>query len=116
MQRNVAVAVISSMWLAIGCSAPPLIDPPCSSPIQIGGRWDSRAPGYLVGFAEGTPNHEHLSAELAASYGFVIDGVFLSDGFYARKLSPEAVAALRCDPRIRNIDHNERMSIPRPLG
>jgi len=65
------------------------------------------APGYIVVFFEGT-NAVTRTMELASKYGFTADNVYSSalSGFFSRKLSPAAIAGLRCESDVRFIEQN----------
>lgn len=83
-----------------------ILPPACAQPATIGLAIEP-APGYIVVYVDGT-NAVTRTAELGAKYGFTADTVYSSAlfGFYSRKLSPAAIAGLRCEADVRFIEQN----------
>ena len=65
----------------------------------------------MVGFKESVPDQLRVGPELGKSYGFVVEHVYGSGGFFAREISPEALGALRRDSRVLYIEHNESITL-----
>jgi hypothetical protein len=89
--------------------APQMVEAPCNQPVPVNGKWDSSAPGYLVGYDSSIVDPLEISRRL----GFEAESIFSDWGFYVRTLSPQVLARLRCESGIRYIDHNERIWIGR---
>jgi hypothetical protein len=74
--------------------------------VEVQGTFDSRAPGYIVGFKSGVPVRETTDA-LAAKYGFTPKFVYEGPprGF-AAQVSDAALQGLRCESVVRVIEHD----------
>jgi hypothetical protein len=83
-----------------------LVPPACSDPAPLLGKFDPRAPGYIVVYNDGVDARLE-TARLAAAYGFVPTHVFefAIRGFGA-ELTPEVVAGLRCEATIHIVEHD----------
>lgn len=88
-----------------------VVPPPCAEPAPLLGNADPRAPGYIVVFADSVDARQETD-RLAAAYGFQATHVyeFALRGFSAR-LTPEAVASVRCEPTVDSVEHDGVMSI-----
>jgi len=82
------------------------IKPPCESPAPIEGRFDSRAPGFLI-HLQPAADAKSIAHDLASRYGFQL-GTVVSGGtvITAGPMTPQTVAALRCDSAVKAITHN----------
>jgi hypothetical protein len=103
------VAFLVATALIAACSAvPEVIEPPCSNPAPLSGRYHRSTPGYLVAVAKSVTNIESLAHELSGKYEFepgsIMNRVKM---FSVETLAPEALASLRCEPTIRHISFNE---------
>lgn len=78
---------------------------PCADPAPLYGEFNALAPGYIVQFRPGT-NAVETAHALAAKYGFTLRYVWdvALLGFSA-EMTPETVAALRCEPSILSISY-----------
>ncbi|HVF59634.1 MAG TPA: protease inhibitor I9 family protein [Thermoanaerobaculia bacterium] len=70
------------------------------------GSFDPRAPGYIVVLVDGK-DLEASVATLAARHGFQVEGVYAVIHGFSAHLEPETVAALRCEPQVSYIEHNQ---------
>lgn len=85
---------------------PPVLEPACASPKPLVGTWDPRASGYIVVLREGA-NAPVVVPWLEQKYGFqAIRGYYTVIPAFFAYLSPELVAALRCDYDVRWIEYN----------
>lgn len=82
----------------------------CISPAPLAGRFDARAPGYVVRFRAGVdPQTE--SARLADNYMFTPSHVFLVIPGFAAEFDDDVREQLRCEPSIRDISFNAVVGI-----
>jgi hypothetical protein len=79
------------------------IAPPCDEPAPLYFS-ENPAPGYFVVFGPGV-DAAARAAELAAKYGFTPD-LFLTIQAFIAELSPDVVAALRCEAGVIRISQN----------
>jgi hypothetical protein len=103
------VAVVLAILIIAACAAvPEVLEPPCSNPAALSGKYHRSTPGYLVAVAKSVTNIESLAHELAGKYAFKPDS-FMNrvKMFSVRTLTPEALAGLRCEPTIWHISFNE---------
>jgi hypothetical protein len=104
------MAVLVGTLLAAGCTdllAPGAVLPPaCADPAALLGTYDVRAPGYIVVFREGV-DPEAETARLGAMHDFEPMYVYAAAlrGF-AALLSPQAVAAIRCESSVHYVEHD----------
>ncbi|MEA2235837.1 MAG: hypothetical protein QOC81_561 [Thermoanaerobaculia bacterium] len=77
--------------------------PLCSAPAPLN-RTFPRAAGWLVSVQPGS--NATTFAALEAKYGFQGELFDFADGFFVEKLSAAQIAALRCDPSIRDMEEN----------
>jgi|GEM_PF-2317518 len=82
-----------------------VIEPSCADPAPLEGTYDSRAPGYIVSLEQGT-DAQATADELAARYGFEVQRVFQSLPGFSAELTPEVVAAIRCEPVVVLVEHD----------
>lgn len=82
-----------------------VIEPSCSDPAPLEGTYDPRAPGYIVSFEQGT-DAQATADELAAKHGFEVQRVFQSLPGFSAELTPEIVAAIRCEPVVVLVEHD----------
>jgi hypothetical protein len=70
------------------------------------GRFDPRAPGYIVAYHDSV-DAQLETARLAAAYGFIPTHVyqFAIRGFSA-DLTPAVVAEVRCKATVRMVEHD----------
>ena len=100
--------IVGSICMAACASAPDILTPPCSSPAMLDGRYHQRTPGYLISVQDNVTNVESLAQELAAKHGFKPDSIMSTFRIFSiKKITPEALAALRCEPTIRAISFDE---------
>ena len=106
---QLGAVVAGSMFIAAACtSAPDILPPPCNSPEVLDGKYHRDAPGYLISVQDSVANIELLVHELAAKHAFNPDSIMSTVRIFSVKtLTPEALAALRCEPSIRSISFNE---------
>jgi hypothetical protein len=81
--------------------------PPCSDPAPLLGTPDPPAPGYIVMFKDGIDGRQEAE-RLAEHYNFELRHIyeFGQTGFSA-EMPPEVVAALRCEPSVKYVEHNQ---------
>jgi hypothetical protein len=103
------VALLVATLLIAACAAvPEVLEPPCSDPAALSGKYHRSTPGYLVTVAESVTNIESLAHELAGRYAFKPGSIMKRiKVFSVQTLTPEALAGLRCEPTIRDISFNE---------
>jgi hypothetical protein len=85
--------------------------PICEPQAPIEGKFDSRAPGFLIRLRPAA-DMVSVAHELAARYGFqlgIVDSV--NTVITAGPMSPPAVAALRCDSAVEAIHHDAWMKV-----
>ena len=97
---------------------PPVLEPACSDPAPLKGKYEPRAPGYIFTLTGGVENRtpeevRALVRELADTYDFEPASVYehALAGFFVEELPPEVLAALRCEPIIERISHNDLYSL-----
>lgn len=96
-------AVIASVTL-VGHAAEPAST--CARPLTVEGRPSDL--GFVVIFVRDVADPETLASELGRRYGFSSDAIFTAvKGFAVSALTPQALEALRCEPTIRRIYHNQ---------
>jgi hypothetical protein len=107
------VGILVAFAMISGCvSAPEVVEPNCSNPAPLAGKFDRRAPGYIAMFVDGVTNAEAMTRELAREHGFTPESTFRTiKGFSVQVLTPTALAGLRCEPTIKGISFNERTQI-----
>jgi hypothetical protein len=109
ISQTVIALVLSS---ATGCTdtlSHRDIKPPCESPAPLEGRFDSRAPGFII---ELQPAADVVSVahDLAIKYGFHVRTVGAPGTiFSAGPMTSQTVAALRCDSALKAISHDGYM-------
>jgi hypothetical protein len=101
-----------ALWaLAIvvtGCaSAPPVVEPTCANSIPLGGRWDRRAPGYIVRLRAGIDSRTVMTA-YTQQYGFVARSIG-EPYFFIEEIAPAALADLRCERDVVAIFHDANL-------
>ena len=86
------------------------LKPPCASPAQIEGKFDSRAPGFFIRLKP-TADRLSVARELAARYGFELRTVLSTADpvIISGPMSAEKVAQLRCDPAVETLSHDAWM-------
>jgi hypothetical protein len=98
--------------IVAGCSesafAPEAIvlSPQCEAPAPLQGRFDPRAPQFIVVFDQGIESSEE-TPRLAERYGFTPRFVYTHalEGFSA-VLEPEMVAGIRCEPSVKYVEYD----------
>ena len=88
-----------------------LLQPSCSSPAPVLGRFDPDAPGFIVVFKGGVDAAQE-TPRLASLYGFTPRFIYTHalQGFSAQ-LTPSALAAVRCESSVNYAEFNARMTI-----
>lgn len=81
------------------------IQPSCSEPARLNGKYDPAAPGYIVMLKNATDTKMEM-ARLAARFGFKVKVPLEAISSFSAEMSPEVVAKLRCEPTIKSIDRN----------
>ena len=100
--------LVATLLIAACAAVPEVIEPPCSNPAPLSGRYHRSTPGYLVAVAKNVTNIESLAHELAGKYEFKPESIMNRvKMFSVETLTPEALAGLRCEPTIRDISFNE---------
>ena len=91
-----------------GCStAPRVLEPPCPTPAPLEGEWDRRAPGYMV-ILRSEPNPLALAQAFVEKHGLVT-GSISRHVFTIKEISPEALAALRCETFVKLVLRNKQL-------
>jgi hypothetical protein len=104
--------VLAIMVLGNGCAvAPEVLQPSCSKPAWLDGKFDPKAQGYIVTLTDEVNDVASTAQELAQKHGFVLDDTYQSalKGFGVKALTPSVLADLRCDPRILGVSFNEHI-------
>ncbi len=98
-----------------GCmTTPDVLAPPCNSPAVLDGKFHPGTPGYLISVQDSVTNVESLVQELASKHAFKPGSIMSSVGIFSVKtLTPQSLAALRCEPAIRGISFDEPTHIGR---
>ena len=115
MTRTLLTPLLSVLAvLACQDSAAPnfgVIPPPCVDPAPLRGQPDPRAPAYIVVFEDQVESRAETN-RLAAEYGFTPRYIyeFALQGFSA-DLTPEVVAAVRCESTVQSVEHDGFVSI-----
>jgi hypothetical protein len=87
---------------------PAVLAPACEQPAPLDGKWDPKTPGYIVMFSRDVDDARYLAYALAAKHGFTPNSIYGAvKGFSVLELSPQALAGLRCEPKIRGVSFNE---------
>jgi hypothetical protein len=113
MQSRAMILVIATfMGGCVGHAA--VLAPACEQPASLDGKWDPKTPGYIVMFIRDVDDPRSLAYELAAKYGFTPDSIYGAvKGFSVLELSPQALAGLRCEPKIHAVSFNEPTRVAR---
>jgi hypothetical protein len=106
--RGVALKATVLLLIAAFSTPTEATEPPCDHPIPVSGEWDDKAPGYIVAYTSDVEDPKAKTLELSRRLGFKVGGQFNFGAFFTPALSPESLARLRCEPRIRYIEHNVR--------
>jgi hypothetical protein len=79
----------------------------CEAPALLEGKVESRAPGFLIQLWPAA-DVASVASDLAIRYGFQLRPVFSvgSTIVTAGPMTPQAVAALRCDSAVRTVSHD----------
>jgi hypothetical protein len=100
------VAAIGTTGLAACDDAIAPDQPQCLKPAPLLGSYDSRAPGYIVQYRDGVDPVAETSA-LAAKYQFTPTSVYtVALHGFAALLSAEAVAGVRCERTVLEVEHD----------
>jgi hypothetical protein len=109
--RAAPVVLYVGLLTGLACQHPlapseQLVPPPCSDPAPLLGKFDPRAPGYIVAYHDSV-DAQLETARLATAYGFVPTHVyqFAIRGFSA-DLAPEVVANMRCEATVRLLEYD----------
>jgi hypothetical protein len=105
---------LASMAGATGCAAiPEVLSPSCNQPAPLDGRHDPRAPGYIVQLVDDVADVHSFVHQIAEKYSFTPSAVYETaiKGFAVKTMKPEALASLRCEPKVRGISFNEQTTI-----
>jgi hypothetical protein len=88
-----------------------VIAPACADPAPLGGEPDARAPGFIVVFEDNVEARPETN-RLAEVYGFTPRYIyeFALQGF-AADLTPDVVAAVRCEATVQSVSHDGFVSI-----
>jgi len=83
------------------------IRPPCEAPALLQGKFDSRAPSFLIRLRP-VADVTSVARDLAIRYGVALRPVFSAGStiITVGSMTPETVAALRCDPAVEAISHD----------
>jgi hypothetical protein len=78
------------MLITAYASEPPVLAPACDRLAPLNGKWDSRAPGYIVQFVDDVADAEWFTYELARKYAFTPHHVWsvAIKGFSVRDMDP----------------------------
>jgi hypothetical protein len=107
------LGLLLALFLSVGCdndSSPASpnepIQPACANPVPLSGKYDPRAPGYIVVY-HADVNAAQETTRLAALYAFTPRSVWTSalQGF-AADLTPEVVAAVRCEATVDYVEYD----------
>jgi hypothetical protein len=101
-----------SMCIGACANAPEILAPPCDSPVMLDGKYHHRTTGYLISVRHNVMNVESLVHNLAAKHAFKPSSIMSTVRIFSvETISPEALAALRCEPAIRGISFDEPTTI-----
>jgi hypothetical protein len=105
--------LVVSMVAISGCVANPVLAPSCPEPAPLDGKYDHRAPGYIIQFRDDVRDVSPLVHNLALKYSFNPTAIYETaiKGFGVSELQAEALAGLRCEPGILRISFNERTTV-----
>lgn len=105
--------LLASLAAISGCAADPVLAPSCPEPAPLDGKYYHRAPGYIIRFRDDIQDVSPLVHKLALKYSFKPTAVYEAaiKGFAVRQLTPEALAALRCEPVILGISFDEPTTV-----
>lgn len=114
-----SLLMLGCMLAAAACTESPVepgaevVKPRCVTPAPLTGTYDSKAPGYIVVFRDGTTvsaEVNRLSARLQFAPTYVFESGLLG---FAAQLSGASVAALRCDAVVAYVERNARFTYDR---
>ncbi len=107
--RGASPSAVLAAVLLTGCaSAPPVLEPHCADPAPVEGTYHRSTPGYLVTLADDVEDPETIAHELGGKLGFRPESILATMKiFTVRTLTPDSLAALRCEPAIRRITFDE---------
>ena len=99
------VLVVALAWSLVACASSPS-GPSCADPAPLTGKFDPRAPDYIVLFHDGVDSVAE-TARLEQAYGFTASRVFTTDldGFTAN-LNDDIRDSLRCEPTVQFVEHD----------
>ena len=110
-------------WAAVGCVVPLILSstsgcadtssyrdirPVCKAPAVLNGKFDPSAPGLFIQL-QPTDDVESVTNEMMVRLGVQPRPLFAADSLIitAGPMTPEAVAALRCDPAVKSVTHDK---------
>jgi hypothetical protein len=95
-------------------AAPELVTPSCSDPSPLEGEWHEETPGYLVSMRSSWMPALLRVTVLEWKYDFRAGRIFRSSRiFFISSISPQSLAALRCDLAIRYVEYNMPLQLAR---
>ena len=97
-----------SVAALIACQTPSavVLNPPCSVPAPLLGKFDRRAPGYIIMLRKGFFASDEGS-RLALKHGFTPSFVGTRSRIFSGNFEPTTIAALRCEPSVELIEFNQ---------
>jgi hypothetical protein len=83
------------------------ISPLCTAPAKLEGHFDARAPGLVIELRP-TAEAASVASDLAIRYGFPLRPLYSGDSLIVTtgSMTPQTVAALRCDPAVKTVGHD----------
>jgi hypothetical protein len=100
MKRTVAAFVLVALISHAGAASQSDVEPQFASPAPIEGKYDSRAPGYIIRLDPKTTDVAALAQALSDKYGFYIESViYMLPMMIVGDLDSSIVAALRSGDR-----------------
>jgi len=112
---NLAILVFACGQFILCAAAAPqkpeVLTPACKNPAPLQGQWNPDAAGYFAIFKDGVDGPKTTDL-LMKKHGFTVEGdLSLTGMFFVKALTPKQIAALRCEPQIRLIEHNGVASV-----
>ena len=115
MKRSIQqLGLLASAAVAAGCATTPeVLAPSCGEPAPVDGKYDPGAPGYIVQLVDDVADVTSFVHQMAQKHSFTPDAIYQTSikGFSVKAMKPEALASLRCEPKVRGVSFDEKTTV-----
>jgi hypothetical protein len=102
--RSVTVFAVCAI-AAIGCRGITDKNEPFKTCIEVKGKLDPAAPGFIVTYKTGV-DPVATTKQLETKYGFAATHVYTALGGFSAKLTNSAVVGVSCEPSVASMEHD----------